>query len=569
MRYHALACDYDGTIAHHGIVDQATIETLQRLRGTGRKLLLVTGRELDDLLRVFPHIDLFERVVAENGALLYCPATREEKVLAEPPPQQLVTALKERGVAPLGVGRVIVATWEPHQGTVLEVIRQLGLELQVIFNKGAVMVLPSGVNKATGLRAALTELGVSVHNTVGVGDAENDHAFLTACECAVAVANALPKVKERADLVLNGDHGAGVRELVERLMASDISEAEPRLARHHLLLGTTPQGEPVTLSPFNRVVLITGMSGGGKSTAATGFLERLAEREYQFCILDPEGDYESFEGATTVGDAQHAPSATQVMELLAKPQQNVSVNMLGVELAERPAFFQTLLSRIQELRVQTGRPHWLVVDEAHHLFPSSSDPNLVVRPPEQAMLLITVHPDSVSRTLLSAVDTVVSIGEAPEKTLQSLALALEETPPEIPPVKLDPGEALLWVRFSGTAPSMIRTIPPSADRRRHRRKYAEGELGEDRSFYFRGREGKLNLRAQNLTTFLQLAKGVDEDTWQYHLQNGDYSHWFRSAIKDQDLAEETAFVEQRSDLSPQETLAAIESALKRRYTAPA
>ena len=48
----------------------------------------------------------------------------------------------------------------------------------MIFNKGAVMILPSGVNKATGLAAALEELGLSPHNVVGVGDAENDHAFL-------------------------------------------------------------------------------------------------------------------------------------------------------------------------------------------------------------------------------------------------------------------------------------------------------------------------------------------------------------------------------------------------------
>jgi HAD superfamily hydrolase (TIGR01484 family) len=208
MHYLALATDYDGTQARDGVVDAATTEALRRLRASGRQLVLVTGRELDDLLRAFPDVALFDRVVAENGAVLYHPGTKEARTLAEAPPAAFVEALRRRGVEPLYVGHVIVATWHPHETTVLDTIRDLGLEHQVIFNKGAVMVLPPGVNKASGLHAALQELRLSEHNVVAVGDAENDHAFLAACECSAAVANALPRVKERADLAL--DHGAGV-----------------------------------------------------------------------------------------------------------------------------------------------------------------------------------------------------------------------------------------------------------------------------------------------------------------------------------------------------------------------
>jgi HAD superfamily hydrolase (TIGR01484 family) len=228
MRYLVLATDYDGTLATHGRVDEATIEALHRLRESGRKLVMVTGRELDELHTVFPHIDLFERIVAENGALIYDPQTRQEKALASAPPAEFVAALKQRGVEPLSVGRVIVATCEPHEKTVLDVIRELGLELQVIFNKGSVMVLPSGVNKATGLAAALDELGFSPHNVVGVGDAENDHAFLESCECSVAVANALPALRNRVDLVTSRTHGAGVVELIDKLIANDLSEVAPK-----------------------------------------------------------------------------------------------------------------------------------------------------------------------------------------------------------------------------------------------------------------------------------------------------------------------------------------------------
>jgi hydroxymethylpyrimidine pyrophosphatase-like HAD family hydrolase len=228
MRYLVLAADYDGTLATHGRVDETTLEALRRLRATGRKLVLVTGRELDELLEVFPHAALFDRIVAENGALLYRPEGRLQKPLARRPAEAFVAALEQRGVGPISVGRVIVATWEPHGRVVLDVIRELELPYHVIFNKRAVMVLPEGVDKATGLTAALDELGISPQAVVAVGDAENDHSFLALCGCAVAVANALPALQARADFVTAASHGAGVAELIGRLIADDLSGLEPR-----------------------------------------------------------------------------------------------------------------------------------------------------------------------------------------------------------------------------------------------------------------------------------------------------------------------------------------------------
>lgn len=329
MHYFVLASDYDGTLATDGMVHDETIAALERLRDSGRKLILVTGRELDDLLRVFPGADLFDCIVAENGALLYWPASGEEKLLGERPPLEFVNLLRSRNVTPLSVGKVIVATWHPNETIVIQAIRDLGLELQVIFNKGAVMILPSGINKAAGLKAALDELKLSPHNVVGVGDAENDHSFLNLCECSVAVANALPKVKERADFVTNGSRGAGVVELIDKLIESDLYELETKIKRH---------------------------------------------------------------------DAE--------------------------------------------------------------------------------------------------------------------------------------------------------------------------QLDEDKSFYFRGPNYNLNLRAQNLIIFNQIAEGVDDDTWLFHLQQHDYSRWFREAIKDEELGEEAEQIERRAYLSPEESRDLIKEAIERRYTLP-
>ena len=242
MRHVVLASDYDGTLATDGRVPESTLEALERVRESGRKLLLITGRELDDLLRVFPRVGLFDFVVAENGALLYRPATREERLLGERPPGAFVEGLRTRGVDALSVGRVIVATSRPNRTAVLETIRALGLTLQLSFNKGSVMILPEGVDKASGLEAALGELALSTHDTVGIGDAENDHAFLRHCACAVAVANARPSVKERADWVTEQPSSAGVEELVERLLEDDLEFLGPKRRRHDVPRETEHDG---------------------------------------------------------------------------------------------------------------------------------------------------------------------------------------------------------------------------------------------------------------------------------------------------------------------------------------
>jgi HAD superfamily hydrolase (TIGR01484 family) len=564
MRYHALACDYDGTIAWDSVVSDRTIQALIDLKHSGRKLILVTGRELDDLIKVFPRLDLFDRVVAENGALLYRPATREERTLAERPSEEFVRELIHRGAERVSVGRVIVATWRPHETTAVQVIRDLGLELQVIFNKGAVMILPSGVNKATGLTAALSELGLSPHNVVGIGDAENDHAFLSLCECSVAVENALDTLKDRVDWVTAEGHGNGTVELIHAVIGTDLEHLAVRL-HHRLLLGKRPEGGEVWVRPYGQNVLITGSSGGGKSTLAMGFLERLEEQGYQYLIVDPEGDYSKFPGAVVLGDHQRPPNVSEVLDVLAKPTEDATINLTGVALNERPAFFEALLPRIQELRAKTGRPHWIVIDESHHVLPSSWEAaGLTMSQRTYGLMLITLEPDRVAPAILSTIDVIVAIGEDPSAMVRIFCETVEQKPPALGPIALEPGEAMVWFRDSSDPPFVFQSTVPRAERRRHRRKYAEGELAPELCFYFRGPEGKLNLKAQNLAIFVQIADGVDDETWLYHLKNGDIAHWFREVIKDPDLALEAELME-RADVTAAESRKHIRAQIEKKY----
>jgi hydroxymethylpyrimidine pyrophosphatase-like HAD family hydrolase len=232
MKFLCLATDYDGTIAQHGDVEDSTVNALRALRESGRKLVLVTGRELADLSKVCHFFDLFDRIVAENGALLHDPADESSKVLAPEPPEEFVEALRARGVSPLSVGLGIIATREIYSGVVLETIRELKLPLQAIPNKGALMVLPSSVDKASGLRVALAELHLQPTEVIGVGDAENDFVFLRICGYSVAVANALPELKQQVQLVTQGRNGAGVEELIQKLLANELATGTGAPALH-------------------------------------------------------------------------------------------------------------------------------------------------------------------------------------------------------------------------------------------------------------------------------------------------------------------------------------------------
>jgi hypothetical protein len=431
------------------------------------------------------------------------------------------------------------------------------------------MVLPSGVNKSTGMHTALAELHLSPHNVVGVGDAENDHAFLSACECAVAVANALPALKERADLVTRGKRGAGVTELIDAMIADDLEGVAPKLTRHHIRLGERDGGGAEAIDPYTGGVLVTGTSGSGKSTLTAGLLERLAAAGYQFVIVDPEGDYTELEFAVALGSPDRAPLVEEVLDVLRDPARNGVVKLLGVALEHRPGYFDELLPRLLEMRSRTGRPHWIVIDEAHHLLPTGWQPSEKNLPAGlRGALAITVHPESVAPPVLEAVDVLLVVGEHPAKTVKEFCHVVDQKPPRGPDVaKLPSGDAVVW-RPRTDAAVLVHTEPPKSERKRHSRKYSEGNLGPERSFYFRGPEGKLNLKAHNLVLFLQMAEGVDDETWECHRKQGDYSRWLRDQVKDPGLAEEVAAVEEE-DRDPKETRAAIRAAIEKRYTLPA
>jgi len=448
MRYTAVALDFDGTIAHDSEVPPHVVEGLRRLKDTGRKLLLETGRELPELLAIFKPIDIFDRVVAENGALLYRPATGERVELGEAPPAKLVALLRERGV-PISVGQSIIATVEPHETVVLQCIRELGLERPVIFNKGAVMILPPGINKASGLARALGELGLSPRNLVAAGDAENDHALLDTAEYSVAVANAITTLKEAADRVTNGMRGDGVLEVIEDLIDNDLASAPPKRERRMLSIGRDSNGADVALNPSGVSMLVTGAHGSGKSTFTRRMLERFCTAGYQFCVLDGRGEYLDFQPAVVFGTQEVAPDPFEILTALEKPDVQAVVCLAAVLPAKRAAFFERLNAELHSLREKTGRPHWLVIDEAQELTPRIDAQTARSGPPAENTIYVTTDPSAIDSRIVDSVQVTVERA---------------------------PGDGKVLVRFRNGKEPLLVTLPPRTHPDRVMRK--DGDVGK-------------------------------------------------------------------------------------------
>jgi len=569
VNVHVLACDYDGTIADGGRCSPDVVEALARVRESGRKVLLVTGRMLPDLRSVCPDVDrMFDAVVAENGALLYFPETREARALGGTPEPALVEELRRRGV-PFDLGSSIIATTEAYADASLAAIRDTGVERTLVFNKGALMLLPGGVTKGTGLDAALTVLALSAHNMVSIGDAENDHAFLAMSECAVAVADAIPALRERADYVTRAPGPRGVIEFLQEHLVNDLAALIPRLTRHRLIIGETGDGESVTIAPHEGRLLIVGPSASGKSTLTGLLVERLLESGRSVLLIDPEGDYQSFaelERVVVLGGSSERvlPTPDELRQLLHQPRTSLVLNLSAMTRAEKVGYAIKALGAVALVRSTTGLPHWLILDEAHHIVPADGSPVAeLLRAGAESLCMSTLDVSELAPEV-RGLPNVVAATELAAFTAATRAAA-SGRPPALAGPPLAQGEAAIAFLGAESRAQRFRVGKRRVQHRRHVRKYTEGELPPDRSFYFRGPAGALNLRASNLVRFVELAEGVDEPTWAWHLRQHDYSTWARQQIKDDELAGALAAVE-TANLPPAESRRRALDEIRARYT---
>lgn len=367
MKFSTLALDYDGTIAIDGVLDPSVRDAIGEARRRGIVVILVTGRRLSDLHAVARDLTCFDVIVGENGAVIEFPGSGRHTLLSHPTTVAFVRELQRRGI-PFVAGESVVETDADRAGAVLDVIRALEQPLMIAFNRGRLMVLPQAVAKSTGLRHALAALRLSIHNTVGIGDAENDHDLLDACEVGVAVEWGSPALRAVADEVIAGTGPRAVADYIRRV------SQQPRLSavqmgRRRLMLGHQHNGEEVSLAVRGRTVLIAGEPGTGKSWLAGLLCEQSILQGYCLCIIDPEGDYRTLEalpGVITLGGDDPPPQARELVRALRHPDVSVILDLSKLGHRQKREYLQTLLPLLTTMRRTTGLPHKILLDEAHY-----------------------------------------------------------------------------------------------------------------------------------------------------------------------------------------------------------
>ncbi|GAB4446674.1 MAG: HAD-IIB family hydrolase [Chloroflexi bacterium OHK40] len=554
MHLKTLACDLDGTLAEHGHVAPETWASLQRLKEAGWSLILVTGRVLQTFAPGGPYGELFDVLIAEGGAVVYFP----RRDLVRLPFGRLSDDLLARLVAlsiPLERGLAIAATRVPHDLSVLQVLHDTAGGATVEYNRGAVMVLPPGATKGTGLQYALRELGRSVHNVIACGDAENDRSLFAIAELAVAVSNATDDLRALADLVLPAPNGAGVRALAEDLLRARLPASRPRPSRM-LTIGNGPEETPVFIDPFELLdgsLAIVGASGSGKSWLAGLLAEALLEQGYQICLIDPEGDYRALRAFPHTlllgGDSAPLPPIADVVTLGEYAEMSLVLDLSLTPPEQQAGYAASLLHALHSLRANHGRPHWLLVDEVQSLCPpagSETADALSLLASEGGVGIVTYRPDQVPPRLLDVIDHwLITRLDAPAE-LAAINSRLERSPGWAEQMATLPalprGHAVLYTDTRGSDPPapqpvIFRAGPRTVPHIRHLHKYLRAPLPYERRFFFHNAQGSyLGQSAANLWEFRVALGTLPLGSLRYHLERGDFERWVRQVLHDDELA---------------------------------
>ncbi len=571
MKLGAVALDYDGTIAANGVFDPRVRDTIADLRRRGIAVILVTGRRLDDLRRVAGNLGCFNAVVAENGAVLYFPESRRQAVLGHAPPAPFLDALRRRGIQ-FSVGESVVETDASVAVPVLELVRELEQPLVLAFNRGRLMVLPQAIAKSVGLRRVLSTLRLSVHNTIGIGDAENDHDLLDACEVGVAVAWGSPALRVVADEVIEGSGPPAVAAYLQKA-AGQIRLSTEQMGRRRLFLGDQYDGQPLHLAIRGRTVIVAGEPGSGKSWLAGLLCEQLILQGYCLCIVDPEGDYAALEalpGVIRMGGDDPPPRTRELAQALQYPDVTLLIDLSKATHQEKRRYLHELLPTLAALRRRTGLPHKIVLDEAHYYL-GPPEGRTLIDAELAGYILVTYRVSGIDPVLRTAADTVVLVTRetdpAEQETLRSICASggREIDKNVFQQLGLSEAALLPGAQEAGGVLRRFQIGPRLTSHVRHRAKYFDMPVAEPQAFVFT-RNGRPTSRAQSLKELILLLETLPDDEIEPHVRRHDMSRWLDDVFRDGPLAVRVREIERRLGSEDVPDIAAdIAQAVRARY----
>lgn len=489
-------------------------------------------------------------MVAENGAVLAFP-NGPTRALGRPPPPPLLDELCRLKVN-FKFGDCVLEADAADASRILKAVQKLELPLVLAFNRSRLMLLPQGISKATGLRAALDTLRLSAHNCIAIGDAENDVQLLEAAEIGVAVGWGSQSLRAVADEVLPGDGPAAVAGYIRRVIA------QARLLTHQtdrrqVLLGQTTGGQPLQMAIHGRIILVAGDPRSGKSWVTGLFCEQLILQGYCLCVIDPEGDYaplEALPGVVVFGGDEPPPRLSDVARALRYPDISVVIDLSQSTHAEKVAYLKTLLPMVAGLRRNTGQPHWIVMDEAHY-FLHEPDFRQMVDIELAGYMLVTHRVSNLPPDLLKEVESIIVTQITDPRESRALSTmygrAGEEAEWEALLNGLNMDEAALLPRVDAPERRLQRfkvagRMTPHV---RHRSKYLEVPMLEHHAFVFTCNGNPLGGSARTLKEFVISLTRLPESAIGGHARSGDFSRWIADVFDDQPLASALRKVERR------------------------
>lgn len=550
MKLSVVALDYDGTIAVDGVVHDDVTTVIGELRHRGITVVIVTGRRLADLRAAAGDLRGVDAVIAENGAVFAVPGSGHSTSFGMPPPARFFEALERRGI-PCARGECVVDTDARFAGAILQVITELELPLVLVFNRSRLMVLPQGISKATGLRDGLAMLRLSLHNTLGIGDAENDHELLRACEVGAAVEWGSSSLKATADDIIEGDGPAAVAQYLRHALAQP-PMWRPGASRRRIVLGHDERDEVVSLAVRGRNLLVVGEPKSGKSWAAGLLAEQLILQRYAVCVIDPEGDYRSLEtlpGVTTYGGDDPAPKPRAILRAFRHPDASGVLDLSQMCHPEKVDYVRALLPTLARLRNLTGLPHRIVLDEAHYFL---QDPDLI-RELDLAIggyTFVTYRVSGLHPTVLSATEALIVTRQTDPRELQWLEAAVAPSVLAGDLGNLPLGHAVLYsdVSEASVVARPFRLAPRLTEHVRHRSKYTDVPVPANRAFVFTERGAPVGMRAETLNQLISGLAAAGRETIDGHLRRHDFSTWLTDVFGDHVLGAEVRGLENRDRL---------------------
>jgi hydroxymethylpyrimidine pyrophosphatase-like HAD family hydrolase len=571
MRFSVLALDYDGTIALDGVLDPDVRAAIAEVRGRGITVVLVTGRTLSDLTRVMGDLQLVDAVVAENGAVLGFP-DGQSRLLGPPPPPSFLNELRKRGID-VTAGQCVVEADAAFDQRILAVIRDLQLPLVLLFNRGRLMVLPQAISKGTGLREALAALRLSAHNGIAIGDAENDHDLLAACELGVAVSWGSQALQHVAEEVLWGDGPGAVAPYI-RQAAKCMRLPPDRIGRRYLTLGTAEEGLPLTLAIRGRNLLVTGDAGSGKSWATGLLCEQLILQGYCVWVIDPEGEYgglEALAGVVVLGGEKKPPRLRDLARAVRYPDMSVVVDLSHVPPEQKWNYLNSLLPMLASLRRSTGLPHRIVIDEAHYFL---HEPNVtrLLDLDLGAYILVTYRPSSLHPDLQKAIEGVIVKRSTDPHEVGALVRMFGTTGVEAEWKGFFQGLAasqaalLPGIEEAGGRAREFEMLPRLTPHVRHRRKYFDVPMTTDQGFVFTWKGERVAGPALTLRDLVCLLASSPAKVLAEHARRGDFSRWIKNVLRDHRLASSIGAVERQYELGHIDDLSvALRERIQERY----